>query len=59
MRINLDYAEWAYDVRLLPGVVAQPLPDNFAILAAYGDFLPSVLALSARVLRRPVEIAIL
>lgn len=30
-------------VFLVPGVV-QPLPDNFAVAAAYGDFLSAVLA---------------
>ncbi len=31
-------------VFLVPGVVAQPLPEYFAIPAAYGDLLTSVLA---------------
>ncbi len=39
-------------VFLLPGVVAQPLPDYFAIPAAYGDLLAGVLALLALVLLR-------
>ena len=34
-------------VFLVPGVVAQPLPDSFAIAAAYGDLLAAVLALVA------------
>ena len=47
-------------VFLVPGVVAQPLPDSFAIPAAYGDLLAGVLALLALVLlraRRPGAIA--
>ena len=32
-------------VFLVPGVVAQPLPDAFAIPAAYGDLVTGVLAL--------------
>ena len=32
-------------VFLVPGVLAQPLPDDFAIPAAYGDLLAGVLAL--------------
>ena len=32
-------------VFLVPGVVAQPLPDAFAIPAAYGDLVSGVLAL--------------
>jgi len=39
-------------VFLVPGVVAQPLPDNFAIPAAYGDLSAAVLALLALVLLR-------
>jgi hypothetical protein len=39
-------------VFLVPGVVAQPLPDYFAIPAAYGDLAASVLAISALVLLR-------
>ena len=39
-------------VFLVPGVVAQPLPSNFAIPAAYGDLLTSVLALLALVALR-------
>ncbi len=39
-------------VFLVPGVVAQPLPDNFAIAAAYGDLLTGVLALLALVALR-------
>ena len=39
-------------VFLVPGVVAQPLPDDFAIPAAYGDLLAGVLALLALVLLR-------
>ncbi len=39
-------------VFLVPGVVAQPLPDNFAIPAAYGDLATGVLALLALVLLR-------
>ena len=39
-------------VFLVPGVVAQPLPDSFAIPAAYGDLLAGVLALLALVLLR-------
>ena len=37
-------------VFLVPGVLAQPLPDDFAIPAAYGDLLAGVLALLALVL---------
>lgn len=37
-------------VFLVSGVVAQPLPDSFAIPAAYGDLLAGVLALLALVL---------
>ncbi len=32
-------------VFIVPGVVAQPLPDYFAIPAAYGDLLTGILAL--------------
>ena len=39
-------------VFLVPGIVAQPLPDNFAIPAAYGDLATGVLALLALVLLR-------
>jgi hypothetical protein len=39
-------------VFLVPGVVAQPLPDNFAIPAAYGDLAAAVLAVLALVLLR-------
>ena len=39
-------------VFLVPGVVAQPLPDAFAIPAAYGDLLTGVLALLALVALR-------
>jgi len=39
-------------VFLVPGIVAQPLPDNFAIPAAYGDLSAAVLALLALVLLR-------
>jgi hypothetical protein len=48
-------------VFLVPGVVAQPLPDSFAIPAAYGDLLAGVLALLALVLlkaQRPGAIAV-
>ncbi len=34
-------------VFLVPGVVMQPLPENFAFAAAYGDLLAGVLALIA------------
>ena len=34
-------------VFLVPGVVSQPLPDSFAIPAAYGDLAASLLALLA------------
>lgn len=34
-------------VFLVPGVVAEPLPESFAITAAYGDLLAGVLALAA------------
>ena len=36
-------------VFLIPGIVAQPLPDNFAIPAAYGDLPAGLLALLALV----------
>ena len=39
-------------VFLVPGVVAQPLPNYFAIPAAYGDLLAGLLALLALVLLR-------
>ena len=39
-------------VFLVPGVVAQPLPDYFAIPAAYGDLLAAVLALLALIMLR-------
>jgi len=39
-------------VFLVPGVVAQPLPENFAIPAAYGDLLAGVLAILVLVLLR-------
>ena len=39
-------------VFLVPGVVAQPLPDYFAIPAAYGDLAASVLAILALALLR-------
>ena len=39
-------------VFLVPGVVAQPLPDYFAIPAAYGDLLTGVLALLALIALR-------
>jgi hypothetical protein len=39
-------------VFLVPSVVAQPLPDYFAIPAAYGDLLTGVLALLALVALR-------
>ena len=39
-------------VFLVPGIVAQRLPDNFAIPAAYGDLLTGILALLALVLLR-------
>ena len=39
-------------VFLVPGVVAQPLPDYFAIPAAYGDLAASVLAILTLVLLR-------
>ena len=39
-------------VFLVPGVVAQPLPDYFAIPAAYGDLLTSILAVLVLVLLR-------
>jgi hypothetical protein len=39
-------------VFLVPGVVAQPLPDYFATPAAYGDLLTGVLALMALIALR-------
>ena len=39
-------------VFLVPGIVAQQLPDSFAIPAAYGDLLTGVLALLALILLR-------
>ena len=39
-------------VFLVPGVVAQPLPEHFAIPAAYGDLLTSILAVLVLVLLR-------
>ena len=39
-------------VFLVPGLVVQPLPDNFAIPAAYGDLLTSILALLVLILLR-------
>ena len=39
-------------VFLVPGVVAQPLPEAFAIPAAYGDLLTGVLALLALIALR-------
>ena len=39
-------------VFLVPGVVAQPLPDYFAIPAAYGDLLAGILALLALITLR-------
>ena len=39
-------------VFLVPGVVAQPLPDYFAMPAGYGDLLTSVLALLVLILLR-------
>ncbi len=39
-------------VFLVPGVVAQPLPDYFAIPAAYGDLATAALALMALILLR-------
>ena len=37
-------------VFLVPGVVAQPLPENFAIPAAYGDLLTGILAILTLIL---------
>ena len=46
-------------VFLVPGVVAQPLPDYFAIPAAYGDLLAAALALLALIaLRNRLVIAV-
>ncbi len=39
-------------VFLVPGVVAQPLPEAFAYPAAYGDLVTGVLALSALIALR-------
>ncbi len=39
-------------VFLVPGVVAQPLPTDFAIPAAYGDLLAGVLALVTLIVLR-------
>ena len=39
-------------VFLVPGIVYQPLPQGFAIPAAYGDLLTGILALLALVLLR-------
>jgi hypothetical protein len=39
-------------VFLVPNVLAQPLPDNFAVPAAYGDLLAGVLALLALIALR-------
>ncbi len=39
-------------VLLFPGVLAQPLPDAFAIPAAYGDLVTAVLALLALIALR-------
>jgi len=39
-------------VFLVPGIVVQPLPADFAIPAAYGDLLTAVLALLALVMLR-------
>ena len=39
-------------VFLVPGVVAQPLPEAFANPAAYGDLVTGVLALSALIVLR-------
>ena len=39
-------------VFLVPGVVAQPLPEGFAIPAAYGDLVTGLLALLALILLR-------
>ena len=39
-------------VFLVPGVVAQPLPEYFAIPAAYGDLLTGILALLVLILLR-------
>lgn len=39
-------------VFLVPGVVARPLPDSFAVPAAYGDLATGVLALLALVALR-------
>ncbi len=39
-------------VFLVPGVLAQPLPEAFAIPAAYGDLVTAVLALLALIALR-------
>ena len=39
-------------VFLVPGVVAQPLPEGFSVPAAYGDLLTGVLALLALIALR-------
>ena len=39
-------------VFLVPGVVAQPLPEGFAVPAAYGDLVAGLLALLALILLR-------
>jgi len=39
-------------VFIVPGVVAQPLPDYFALPAAYGDLLTGILALLVLILLR-------
>ena len=39
-------------VFLVPGVLAQPLPDDFAVPAAYGDLAAGVLALLALIALR-------
>ncbi len=39
-------------VFLVPGIAAQPLPDSFAIPAAYGDLISALLALLALIALR-------
>ena len=39
-------------VFLVPGVVAEPLPEGFAVPAAYGDLVTGLLALLALILLR-------
>ena len=39
-------------VFLVPGIAAQPLPDSFAIPAAYGDLISAVLAVLALIALR-------